>query len=100
MPGKSMKASEEFKQFAEDIFDSLKNVSFRELNSYEGRQYTWKKGRKEGIISIAIEIVSSEYKRVTVEGELPGKIFKSQAHPYRRIFRAYESGVRVPELRD
>lgn len=95
-----MKESEQFSQFAEGIYNSLKNVPFKELNGYEGRHYTWKKGRKAGVISIAVEIVSAEYKRVTVEGVLPGKIFKQQGYPYRRIFRAYESGVRVPELQD
>ena len=95
---KSMKATEEFNQFAENIFDRLKNVPFGELNSYEGREYTWRKGHQQGSIYVAIEIIFPEYKRVTVEGKLQGRIFKSQRFPYLRRFRAYESGVRIPEL--
>ena len=93
-----MNAPKAFYLFAEEIVDSLKNVPFKELNSYEGREYTWRKGRREGSLSITIEIISPDYKRVTIDGNLPGRIFRSQGHPFRKRFRAYENGVRVPEV--
>lgn len=95
-----MNTTEAFYLFAEEIVDSLKTVPFKELNSYEGREYTWKRGRREGSLSITIEIISPEYKRVTIDGSLPGRIFRSQGHPFRKRFRAYENGVRVPEVQE
>ena len=97
---KDMKASEEFVQFAEDVVESLKNVPFKDLDSYEGQVFAWKKGHQKGEVTVRIEIIFPEYKRVFVEAAQPKGFFSGKKRPVLRGFRAYENGVRIKELLD
>lgn len=95
-----MNVAKEFNQFAEGVLDSLKNVPFKDLNGYEGRVFEWTKGRRKGAVSVGVEIISPEFKRVIIEGLLPGRFFRSHGHSFKRYLRVYESGVRILEYQE